>query len=106
MSFAAANKRLLKEYKALLKESPEGIAAGPIDESNLFEWECLIQGPEETPFEGGVFPATLSFPKVCNVSTRQGRAEREKKRSEPISTQLLVYKQNKKRKKKISTPAS
>ncbi|KAG0643042.1 ubiquitin-conjugating enzyme/RWD-like protein [Tuber brumale] len=63
MSFAAANKRLLKEYKALLKESPEGIAAGPIDESNLFEWECLIQGPEETPFEGGVFPATLSFPK-------------------------------------------
>ena len=65
MSFAAANKRLLKEYKALLKESPDGIAAGPIDESNLFEWECLIQGPEETPFEGGVFPATLSFPKVC-----------------------------------------
>ena len=65
MSFAAANKRLLKEYKALLKESPEGIAAGPIDESNLFEWECLIQGPEETPFEGGVFPATLSFPKAC-----------------------------------------
>lgn len=64
MSFAAANKRLLKEYKALLRESPEGIVAGPIDESNLFEWECLIQGPDETPFEGGVFPATLSFPKV------------------------------------------
>ncbi|KAH8150997.1 uncharacterized protein LAJ45_04698 [Morchella importuna] len=63
MSFAAANKRLLKEYKALLRESPEGIVAGPVDESNLFEWECLIQGPDETPFEGGVFPATLSFPK-------------------------------------------
>lgn len=69
MSFAAANKRLLKEYKALLKESPEGIVAGPIDESNLFEWECLIQGPDETPFEGGVFPATLSFPKVSAFQT-------------------------------------
>lgn len=70
MSFAAANKRLLKEYKALLRESPEGIVAGPVDESNLFEWECLIQGPDETPFEGGVFPATLSFPKVSMSSRR------------------------------------
>lgn len=38
--------------------------AGPVDESNFFEWECYISGPEGTPFEGGVFPATLSFPKV------------------------------------------
>lgn len=30
-------------------------------QSNFFEWEALIQGPEETPFEGGVFLAKLSF---------------------------------------------
>jgi len=64
MSFAVANKRLLKEYKELIREAPEGICAGPIDEDNLLEWECLIRGPDDTPFEGGVFPATLSFPKV------------------------------------------
>jgi hypothetical protein len=29
----------------------------------MFVWEALIQGPEETPFEGGVFPAELKFPK-------------------------------------------
>jgi hypothetical protein len=40
--------------------------AGPVDESNFFEWECYISGPEGTPFEGGVFPATLSFPKVVS----------------------------------------
>jgi ubiquitin-protein ligase len=38
---------------------------GPVDESNFFEWECYISGPEGTPFEGGIFPATLTFPKVC-----------------------------------------
>lgn len=63
-SFAVANKRLLKEYKELLKDAPDGISAGPVDEDNLLEWECLIRGPDDTPFEGGVFPATLSFPKV------------------------------------------
>lgn len=41
---------------------PEGIVAGPISEDNFFEWEALIQGPEGTCFEGGVFPARLVFP--------------------------------------------
>lgn len=40
-------------------------ATGPVDEANFFEWEAYISGPEGTPFEGGIFPATLSFPKVC-----------------------------------------
>ncbi|ENN78598.1 hypothetical protein D910_03441 [Dendroctonus ponderosae] len=41
---------------------PEGILAGPVDEENFFEWEALITGPEGTCFEGGVFPAKLTFP--------------------------------------------
>ena len=61
---SVAARRLLKEYRQLMDEAPEGLSAGPIDEDNLFEWECLIEGPGDTPFEGGVFPATLSFPKV------------------------------------------
>lgn len=70
------------EYRELTNNAPEGILAGtcttilpqlanalltmlgPVDESNFFEWECYISGPEGTPFEGGIFPATLSFPKV------------------------------------------
>lgn len=70
MAFAVAHKRLLKEYKELVREAPEGISAGPIDEENLLEWECLIRGPDGTPFEGGVFPATLNFPKVCSHLSR------------------------------------
>ncbi|KAI9802329.1 MAG: Ubiquitin-conjugating enzyme E2 7 [Piccolia ochrophora] len=58
-----AQKRLLHEYRALTTDPPSNILAGPVDESNLFEWECFLQGPADTPFEGGVFPASLTFPR-------------------------------------------
>lgn len=31
-------------------------------EDNFFEWEAIISGPPETPFEGGIFTARLEFP--------------------------------------------
>jgi len=54
----------MTEYKQLTANgSPDGMfTAGPITESNFFEWEALISGPKDTPFEGGVFVAKLTFP--------------------------------------------
>lgn len=63
MAQSTAHRRLLQEYRALTNNPPEGITAGPVSEDDLLHWECLIQGPEGTPFEGGVFPAELKFPK-------------------------------------------
>jgi ubiquitin-conjugating enzyme E2 G2 len=63
MASSTAHRRLLQEYRALTNNPPEGITAGPISEDDLLHWEALIQGPEGTPFEGGVFPAELKFPK-------------------------------------------
>jgi ubiquitin-conjugating enzyme E2 G2 len=63
MASSTAQRRLLQEYRALTNNPPEGITAGPISEDDLLYWEALIQGPEGTPFEGGVFPAELKFPK-------------------------------------------
>lgn len=59
---STAQKRLLKEYQQLCKDPPPGIVAGPISEDDLFLWECLIEGPSDTPYENGVFPAVLKFP--------------------------------------------
>merc|ERR1712179_569430 len=59
----SALKRLMAEYRQLCKNPSEGIVAGPKVEENFFEWECLIMGPSDTPFEYGIFPASLSFPK-------------------------------------------
>jgi ubiquitin-conjugating enzyme E2 G2 len=58
----------MAEYKQLTMNPPEGILAGPKSEENFFEWETLILGPEGTPFEGGVFPAELIFPKDYPMS--------------------------------------
>lgn len=63
MATTVASKRLFHEYKALSSDPPEGITAGPVNEDDMFVWEALIQGPEGTPFDGGVFPAELKFPK-------------------------------------------
>jgi ubiquitin-protein ligase len=45
-----------------------GLQAGPVSEDNYFEWEALIMGPEETPFEDGIFVASLKFPKDYPLS--------------------------------------
>lgn len=63
MATSTAHRRLLQEYRALTNNPPEGILAGPVSEDDLLHWECMIQGPEGTPFEGGMFPAELKFPK-------------------------------------------
>ncbi|KAI0219044.1 ubiquitin conjugating enzyme Ubc7/UbcP3 [Massospora cicadina] len=65
---STAVKRLMTEYKELTLNAPEGITAGPISEDDFFEWEALIAGPDDTPFEGGLFSATLSFPKDYPLS--------------------------------------
>lgn len=63
MAQSTAHRRLLQEYKMLTNNPPDGITAGPVNEEDMLHWEALIQGPEGTPFEGGVFPAELRFPK-------------------------------------------
>ncbi|KAJ6619056.1 ubiquitin-conjugating enzyme [Mycena sp. CBHHK59/15] len=61
---ATALRRLMTEYRQLTSGgSPDGMfTAGPISESDFFAWEALICGPKDTPFEGGVFAAKLTFP--------------------------------------------
>ena len=63
MASTVASKRLFHEYRTLTSDPPDGITAGPVNEDDMFLWDALIQGPEGTPFEGGVFPAELKFPK-------------------------------------------
>ena len=33
-----------------------------IDESNLSLWQCMITGPEDTPYSGGCFIFDVYFP--------------------------------------------
>ncbi|TCD62821.1 DNA-directed RNA polymerase III core subunit ret1 [Steccherinum ochraceum] len=62
-SQSPALRRLMTEYRKLVSDgAPDGMfTAGPVSESDFFTWEALIMGPKDTPFEGGVFAAKLTF---------------------------------------------
>jgi len=57
----AAQKRLTREYKAISENPPPYITAHP-SESNILEWHYIITGPEDTPYHGGQYWGTLTFP--------------------------------------------
>ena len=54
---------LMKQYKELSRNPPDGIFVGLIDDSDLYKWRVILQGPSATIWEGGYFPTTLIFPK-------------------------------------------
>ena len=61
---AQALKRIKKELEEINKaELEEGYSAGPEDDSDMFKWVATIPGPEESPYEGGVFNLSVEFPK-------------------------------------------
>jgi len=52
---------LARQLKELQKNS-DGFSVGLVDDSNLYEWQVIVEGPPQTLYEGGYFQATLSFP--------------------------------------------
>jgi len=54
-----AVKRLLKEFNEV-NCSPD-LMANLVDD-NIFDWHFTFQGPEETPFEGGIYHGRIIFP--------------------------------------------
>lgn len=61
MATRAAHKRLTREYATITANPPPLISAHP-SESNILEWHYILTGPPDTPYEGGQYWGTLSFP--------------------------------------------
>ncbi|KAJ8600574.1 hypothetical protein CTAYLR_008187 [Chrysophaeum taylorii] len=56
-----AVKRLQREYNAIRKSPIPNITARPL-ESNILEWHYVIEGTQDTPYEGGFYHGKLKFP--------------------------------------------
>ncbi|KAL3074630.1 hypothetical protein niasHT_033657 [Heterodera trifolii] len=54
--FAMTRRRIKKELAELEQEPITGYTAAPMDDgSDLYHWKATIEGPPESPYEGGTF---------------------------------------------------
>ena len=58
----AALKRTKRELLEFNKDPPETITAGPISDNDFFHWKSTIIGPEDSPYEGGIFHLNVTYP--------------------------------------------
>ena len=58
-------------FFGLQEDPPAGVSGAPCD-NNIMQWNAVIFGPADTPFEDGTFKLTISkncFTKKCSECT-------------------------------------
>jgi len=50
----------MRDFKRLQEDPPEGVSGAP-GENNIMQWNAVIFGPHETPFEDGTFKLMMEF---------------------------------------------
>ena len=58
----ASTKRITRELADLRNDPPLNCSAGPINEEDVYLWEGVLFGPEDSPYAGGVFNVHIQFP--------------------------------------------
>lgn len=69
---SALPRRIIKETQRLMQEPVPGISAVP-DESNARYFHVIVTGPEDSPFEGGLFKLELFLPEDYPMSAPKVR---------------------------------
>ncbi|CAO1618502.1 unnamed protein product [Parajaminaea phylloscopi] len=57
----ASSKRITKELAELTKEPLPCIEVS-VSDTNVYQWSAVIQGPPDSPYQGGRFRLAMDFP--------------------------------------------
>jgi len=57
-----ALRRIQKELADLQKDPIPYCTAKPLCEGNIFEWEGILNGPNDSPYANGIFRLSIRFP--------------------------------------------
>jgi len=59
---STATARLKQDFMRIMKDPVPYIKASPVP-SNILEWHYVVEGPEMSPYEGGMYHGKLVFPR-------------------------------------------
>ena len=62
----SAERRLKREFNNFIKDPPLNCSGGPvtnkINNVDYYKWNATITGPQQSPYENGIFNLEIIFP--------------------------------------------
>jgi ubiquitin-protein ligase len=55
-----SNARLINEFKSFEKQRMDNVTFD-VDENNILEWKFTLLGPQDSPYEGGIYNGIITF---------------------------------------------
>mmetsp|Transcript_1784 Transcript_1784/g.3868 ORF Transcript_1784/g.3868 Transcript_1784/m.3868 type:complete len:150 (-) Transcript_1784:83-532(-) len=57
-----AVRRIRRELELIRAYTGDAYSAAPVDDDDMFKWVATIQGPKNSPYEGGLFNLSILLP--------------------------------------------